>query len=66
MHYNGHTFIDGSFRRVPVPFTQCLIIMVHDIETELFIPAESCLLTGKNKQIYCNVLHEIIVLVEYA
>ncbi|KAF0990577.1 hypothetical protein HZS_1293 [Henneguya salminicola] len=38
IRYNGHTFIDDTFISVPVPFTQCLIIMVQDIGTEFLFP----------------------------
>lgn len=65
MRYNSHTFIDCTFRSVPAPFIQCLIIMVHDIGTELFVPCAYCLLTSKNEYLYLTAFHEIIVLTKY-
>lgn len=66
MKYNGHTFVDGTFRMAPAPFVQCLIIMVYDIGTDSFVPCAYCLITGKNEHLYCNVFHELIVLTEYS
>ena len=66
MRYNGHTFIDATFRVVPAPFTQCLIVMVFDAGTQSFIPCVYCLMTGRNEYLYCIILHELIVLMEYS
>lgn len=65
MRYNSHTFIDATFRSTPSPFSQCLIIMVYDQSTEVYVPCVFALMTGKNEYMYCSVLHEIIVLLEY-
>lgn len=65
MRYNSHTFIDCTFRCVPSPFLQCLVIMVHDVGTELFVPCVYCLLTSKNEYLYLTALHEIIVLTKF-
>jgi len=38
---------DGTFYIVPDPFMQCLIIMVYDSQTEMFVPCLYVLMTGK-------------------
>lgn len=65
LRYNGHTFIDGTFRSAPAPFMQCVIIMTFDRGTLKYIPCCYALLTGKNEQLYCNLFHELVVLMEY-
>lgn len=65
LRYNSHTFIDCTFKSTPSQFTQCLIIMVYDHATELYIPCVYALLTGKNECLYSSIFHEIIVLLEY-
>lgn len=66
LRYNGPTFIDCTFRVVPSPFLQCLIVMVFDYGSNLFVPCVYSLLTSKNEYMYCTVLHEIIVLLKYS
>ncbi|KII63466.1 hypothetical protein RF11_02276 [Thelohanellus kitauei] len=60
LKYNGHVFIDATFRTVPYPFSQCVIVMAHDAGTNEYVPCAFCLLTGRNEYLYCNMLHEII------
>ncbi|KAF0985249.1 hypothetical protein HZS_1043, partial [Henneguya salminicola] len=38
LRYNGHTFVDGTFRTIISPFYQCLILMVFDNARNLYIP----------------------------
>lgn len=38
---NMKLFLDGTFKIVPRTFTQCINIMVHDTETNLFLPIAS-------------------------
>ncbi|KAF1740369.1 hypothetical protein MXB_5711, partial [Myxobolus squamalis] len=38
MRSNNQTFIDCTFQYLPSPFKQCLIIMVYDIGTQMYIP----------------------------
>ncbi|KAF0985381.1 hypothetical protein HZS_5497 [Henneguya salminicola] len=38
MRYNTHTYINATFRSTPSPFTQCRIITVYDVGTELNVP----------------------------
>ncbi|KAF0986607.1 hypothetical protein HZS_4729 [Henneguya salminicola] len=47
MDYDGHTFIDDTFRSVPVLLTQCLIIMVQDVGTEFLLPQRTVCLLGR-------------------
>ncbi|KAF0985465.1 hypothetical protein HZS_7112 [Henneguya salminicola] len=62
MRYNSHMCVDCTFRSATAPFTQCLIVMVHDAGTEIFVPCVYSLITSKSESIYLNVLHELIVL----
>ncbi|KAF0991025.1 hypothetical protein HZS_3638 [Henneguya salminicola] len=66
LRYNGHTFVDGTFRTtLSRPFYQCLIIMVFDQANYLFIPYVFGLMTVKNEHIYCECLHPVIMLLKY-
>lgn len=65
MRYNSHTFVDCTFRSVPAPFLQCLIVMVFDVGTQLFVPCAYSLITSKNEYMYLTVFHELIVLSKY-
>ena len=50
-------FIDGTFKFVPKPFYQCLILMVFDEQTDCYVPVFYVLLTSKTEQIYSQALH---------
>lgn len=65
MRYNSHTFIDCTFRSVPSPFLQCLIVMVYDEGTRLFVPCAYCLLTSKNETLYLACFQQLIVLMKF-
>ena len=54
---NKQVFIDGTFKIVPKPFYQCLIIMVFDEQTDSFVPCFYILLTSKTAQIYHHALY---------
>ena len=54
---NKRVFIDGTFKIVPKPFYQCLIIMVFDEQTDSFVPVFYVLLTSKTEQIYRHALY---------
>ncbi|KAF0989710.1 hypothetical protein HZS_7548 [Henneguya salminicola] len=56
MRYNSHMFVDCTFRSAPAPFNQCLIIMVHDAGTEMFVPCVYSLITLKSESIYLNAI----------
>ena len=45
-------FIDGTFRIVPVPFYQCLVIMAHDHGNSIYVPLMYVLMSGKTEWLY--------------
>jgi hypothetical protein len=57
-------FVDGTFRCVPRPFTQCLILMIMDDETDLFIPVVYCLVDNKSQWTYWHFFHYVLVVTE--
>ena len=54
-------YIDGTFRIVPNPFYQCLIIMVFDVQTAVYVPVFYVLMSGKHETLYWHALHWIFV-----
>ncbi|KII60840.1 hypothetical protein RF11_00590 [Thelohanellus kitauei] len=42
-------FVDGTFMCVPRLFKQCLILMVFDDETDLYVPFIHCLVQNKSE-----------------
>jgi hypothetical protein len=56
--------IDGTFRCVPHPFSQCLVLMIHDDETDLNIPTVFALVDTKHSWGYWHFLHFCSVLAE--
>ena len=61
LHGKVQLFIDGTFKIVPHPFYQCLIIMVYDVQTQVYVPIMFILMTGKTETLYYHVLHWVIV-----
>ena len=53
-------YIDGTFRIVPSPFYQCLIIMCFDTRTEVYVPIMYILMTAKTQFLYYHALHYVI------
>jgi hypothetical protein len=51
-----NTFIDCTFSCVPKGFEQCLIIMVHDRSTSLYVPVFYVLLQSKLENTYFHAL----------
>ncbi|OWZ07445.1 hypothetical protein PHMEG_00020157 [Phytophthora megakarya] len=49
-------FVDGTFRCVPDTFAQCVVIMVHDRGTKLYVPVFFVLCTAKTYDTYWNLL----------
>ena len=58
---NVQIYIDGTFNIVPHPFCQCLIIMVYDIQTTVYVPVMYMLMTGKSDSLYWHCLHWMII-----
>ncbi|KII66998.1 hypothetical protein RF11_13656 [Thelohanellus kitauei] len=54
-------FLDGTFKCVPHLFKQCLILMVFDDETDLYVPVIYCLVQNKNEWTFWHFFHFIIV-----
>jgi hypothetical protein len=54
-------FIDGTFKCVPKPFSQLLIVMVRDAALDHYIPVFYVLVQRKTQWTYWNALNEIIV-----
>jgi hypothetical protein len=57
-------FIDGTFRVVPRPFAQCVIVMIYDDETELYVPIVYSLVENKNEWTYWHLIHLVLVACE--
>ncbi|GMF33514.1 unnamed protein product [Phytophthora lilii] len=61
LKYSGTCiFIDGTFRCVPRGFQQCIVVMVHDRSSGLYVPVFYVLTTHRTMNIYRHVLHFII------
>ena len=54
-------FIDATFKCCPHPFYQCLIVMVFDRESNLYVPVMYILMTHKTAESYACAFHQIIV-----
>jgi len=54
-------FIDGTFRCVPHPFYQCLVVMVHDRGSQCYVPAMYVLSTSKTEWAYWHAFHFVKV-----
>ena len=54
-------YIDGTFKIVPNPFYQCLIIMAFDETLGVYVPVLYILMTAKNQWLYWHALHWVIV-----
>jgi hypothetical protein len=52
LQQSDHMFIDGTFKVVPKPFKQLLIIMGHHKYTRTFFPACFILMDSKSKEAY--------------
>ena len=55
-------YLDATFRTVPHPFAQCLILMVFDDETDMYIPILFCLMEERKTWSYWHFLHFAVVL----
>ncbi|KAE9079547.1 hypothetical protein PF005_g23219 [Phytophthora fragariae] len=54
-------YIDGTFKMVPRPFTQCLIVMIKDPGVDVYVPAMYVLLDSKQQEVYWNALNYVII-----
>lgn len=43
-------FVDGTFKVVPRPFTQCLIVMVYDASVDVYVPCSTCSSTARRSE----------------
>jgi hypothetical protein len=50
-------YIDGTFRSVPKPFSQCVIIAVLDDDMDLLLPILFSLVNSKNSWTYWHILN---------
>ncbi|KII73237.1 hypothetical protein RF11_09825 [Thelohanellus kitauei] len=65
MRYNSQTFFDWTLKIRPHPFYQCIIIMVYDDGTNLYVPCVALLSQGRTNTYIVNYKHQIIILMEY-
>ena len=54
-------YIDGTFRIVPNPFYHCLIVMVFNVQVEIYIHITYVLMKSKTESLYWHALHWIVV-----
>ncbi|KAF0993017.1 hypothetical protein HZS_11, partial [Henneguya salminicola] len=65
LRQQGQVYIDGTFRVAPSTFSQCVVIMAFGASSNLTITCYWGLTTGKNEHIYCEILHNIFILLNY-
>ncbi|KAK1941006.1 hypothetical protein P3T76_007712 [Phytophthora citrophthora] len=53
-------FIDGTFRCVPRSYKQCVIIMVHDRASGLYVPVYYVLSTSRSGDSFWDIMHFIV------
>jgi len=58
-------YIDGTFKCVPHPYYQCVIIMVYDIPLNYYIPVFYILTTHKTQWTYWTILNEVLISTEF-
>ncbi|KAH9093759.1 hypothetical protein Ae201684P_016381 [Aphanomyces euteiches] len=60
LRYDNITlFLDGTFRCTPNGFTQCIVLMVFDCGTKLYVPVFYVLSTSKSYDAYWNALQYV-------
>lgn len=62
---NLNVFIDCTFAVVPRGFQQCMVIMVYDRASQLYLPIMYILLQSKKKLAYLHAMHQAIVATNY-
>jgi hypothetical protein len=58
-------YLDGTFHSVPKPFTQCLILMAFDDETNLYVPIVFALVQNKSVWTYWHFLNLVLFTTEF-
>jgi len=65
MYQGINVFIDGTFKCVPHPYYQLIVVMVYDTPLNLYIPVYYILTTSKTQWSYWSVLQEVMVNCEF-
>ncbi|OWZ18206.1 hypothetical protein PHMEG_0007745 [Phytophthora megakarya] len=61
LRYNGPTiFVDGTFRCVPPGYKQCVIFMVHDRASGIFVPVYYVLSTSRSGDSFWDMVHFVV------
>ena len=58
-------YIDGTFKIVPDPFYQCLIIMSFNKTLGVYVPMVYILMTAKTHWLYWHALHWVVVATKF-
>jgi hypothetical protein len=62
LKYHGISlFVDGTFKVTPAPFAQCVIVMLFDQATELYMPIFYVLTTARDEWSYWHLFHWVNV-----
>ena len=59
-HRQISLFIDGTFRCVPFPFRQCLVLMVYDRSTKIYCTVFFILCSSRSYDLYWSVINAIV------
>ncbi|KAE9232652.1 hypothetical protein PF005_g2665, partial [Phytophthora fragariae] len=61
LRYHGTTlFVDGTFRCVPSGYAQCVVFMVHDRASGVYVPVFYALNTSRTADSYWDMIHFIV------
>ncbi|KAG2916481.1 hypothetical protein PC119_g18756 [Phytophthora cactorum] len=61
LRYHGTTlFVDGTFHCVPRGYKQCVIFMVHDRASGIFVPVYYVLSTSRTGDSYWDMMHFVV------
>jgi hypothetical protein len=59
-------FVDGTFRRVPSKFKQCVIFTTYDRPTKGYYPAAFVICTSKKYEMYFHSIQHVLDATDYA